>query len=511
MCAREADHDDTTTKWRCPNPSRTLSLVSVDPNTPVIIGAAQVSLDTPDMTARTDPISLMIEAAKAAVVDTGGSGVAADIGMVAVVAGLFSHSDPGSLVAREIGADEGATILTTWGGNTPIALAGELCDRIRRGEIEAAVMVGGESTATRKAVAREGGSIPHWDEITDEPPEQWGSPLEMGGPVDSARGGALPVNNYAILDSAIRARRGESLDEARDRAARLWAGFARVAVENPHAADRSGMSAAQIRDPNPSNRMVGWPYTKAMCANNHVDHAGAVIITSQQAADRLRVPIDRRVYPHETLIATDTDSFLPRAEISRVPALAAAGAQFASTWGSMDEIAHLDLYGCFPSIVSHTCELFGIDPDRQLTVTGGLGFMGGPLNFAAGQSLIAMVHALRADPGSYGMVQGNGGQASKHAFGVYSSTPPLTARSREPIVSGPTATPANPDAEGPVVLDGVTVEYDRDGPTRAVAICRLGSGSRLWASSSEHAVMHAFIPRECVGQAGEVRNGELRL
>ena len=488
-----------------------MSQVSLAPRTPVIIGVGQISVPTPDLSSPADPISLMTEATRAALGDTGGARMASSVDLVGVVGGAFSYSDPGMLVANSAGLGEVATVLTTWGGHTPVAFLGELAERIRTGAIDVAVMVGGENNATRRAVRAAGGTVPRWPEAKDARAPSWGAPLEMGNAIDSERGGELPRNNYAILDSAIRARRGETLDEARNRAAHLWAGFASVAASNPHAADRSAMSPPEIREPGPTNRMVSWPYTKAMCANNQVDYAGAVVVASTEAAERLGVPIDRRIYPHDLVIAADTDSLLPRAELHHVPALAEAGAHIKKAWGDMDTITHLDLYGCFPSIVTHTCELFGIPNDRQLTVTGGLGFMGAPLNFAAGQSLIAMVEILRADPGTIGMVQGNGGHAAKHAFGIYSTKPTPTKPPSPPIVHGPATTPAEPQRAGEVTIDGVTVEYSHVGPERAIAICRFDDGSRLWANSTDTSVMDSFVSVECVGRRGEVSDGSLRL
>jgi len=495
--------------------------VSLDPRTPVIIGVGQVSRSAPDLSSPADPISLMSEATRAAVADAGAPRLASQVDLVGVVGGAFSYSDPGRLVADNlgfgsvgsdsVGSTNLATVLTTWGGHTPIAFLGDLAERIRTARIDVAVMVGGENNATRRAVRAAGGTVPRWTEAEGAEAEPWGAPLDMGDTIDAARGGELPRNNYAILDSAIRARREESLDQARDRAARLWAGFASVAAGNPHAADRSAMTAEEIREPSPANRMVSWPYTKAMCANNQVDQAGAVVIASVAAADRLGVPTDRRVYPHDLVIATDTDSLLHRAELHHVPALAEAGVRIRNTWGDIDAMAHLDLYGCFPSIVAHTCELFGISTDRQLTVTGGLGFMGAPLNFAAGQSLIAMVQTLRADDGAYGMVQGNGGHAAKHAFGVYSTTPPTTVHSSSPIIRGPAAARAEPDRVGEPIIDGVTVEYSHAGPERAVAVCRFDDGARTWANSTDTSVMEAFVSRECVGRRAEVSGGSIRL
>ncbi len=482
--------------------------MTVHPRQPVIIGVSQISYAEPRLDAPFDAIDLMSEAVSAAVADTGGSGVAPAIDTLAVVAGLFSFRDPAALIATEIGAPNADTVLTTMGGNTPITFAGELSDRIARGEVDVAVMVSGENNATRRALKKQGRRIERRPELRHGPEELWGPTLEMGDEADTARGGEFPRNTYAVMDSAIRARRGESLDAARDRAAALWAGYAEVATGNPHAADQSGMTAIEIRNASPTNRMVSWPYTKAMCANNHVDQAGAVIIASREAADRLGVPTDQRVYVHDTLSTIDTDSILTRRSLDQVCALGLAARQITDRWGPLSEIEHLDFYGCFPSVVTLSCEVFGVSPDRQLTVTGGLGFAGAPLNFAAGQSLVGMVQVLRNDSSSRGVVQGNGGHASKHSFGLYSAQPPEKYRfATTTHDDSPTIDQALPDRSGPVVIDGATVEHDGGGPARAVLACRFDDGSRLWANSAEIAVMNAIETDETVGGTGLVRAG----
>jgi len=511
---------------------------ATDPRAAVIAGVAQVSHPEVDLDNPLDAIDVMSAAVAEALVDCGGRGVRAAVDTLAVAAGLFSFPDPAALVAdivgiatrcgrseagpgearrtRETGRAGEApdsrvrTVLTSWGGNTPIAFVGELAERIQRGEIDVAVFTGGETNATRRALRRRGESLPQ-RQAPDSTPELWGPPLRMGEGVVSERGGEHPRNNYAVLDSAIRAHRGETLDEARDRAAQLWAGFAAVAAANPHAADRSGPNAQQIRDPSLRNRMVSWPYTKAMCANNHVDQAAALVVMSAEAADRLGVPGEQRVYVHDTVNTVDTDSLLERPAIHHVPALELAARTVAERWGPPSGIDHIDLYGCFPSIVSHSIDLLGLPADRPLTVTGGLGFAGAPLNFAAGQSLVAMVQALRAEPGSRGMVQGNGGQAAKHAFGLYSATPP--ARPHECLrLDGrePSPAAADPNRSGPAVIDGVTVEYSPEGPERAVLIARFGDGRRAWANAFDPAILEAFTTVECVGTPGFVHAGGFR-
>lgn len=477
----------------------------------MIIGRAQLVAQTADIDNPNEPVQLMTDAARAAVTDAGIDG--ATIDTVGVVGGLFRHPNPGRAIADQLGATEAQSVLTTWGGNTPIAFVGELGDRLARGETSMALMAGGETGLTRAALRKASRSkLPATVDPSIEPAEAWGAALDRGDPTDLERGGEHPRNTYAVFESALRAAAGESLDTARQRAADLWAGFSAVAATNPDL-DVTSMTADDIREPSSANRMVSWPYTKAMCANNTVDHAGALIMTTHQRAEELGIAPDQRVYLRDTVVSADTATFVTRADVASVPGLDAAIVELQERWGDLSGIEHVDLYGCFPSMVAYTAHAMGLRLDRELTVTGGLGFMGAPLNFAAGQALIAMVRRLRADPGSHGLVQGNGGHASKHALGVFSTTPPdeLVVTRTIPAARG-TVDRADHDTAGAARVDGITVEYDHSGPSRAVALCRFLDGEgRMWATSSDPEVFVAATTRELVGVTVQIAEGQFSL
>ncbi len=489
--------------------------LSPDPRSPVIVGTSQVSQwpeDHTDPIMADDAVALMSRAVTAAAEDAGVRDLTRSIQLTAVVAGLWRHVDPGRLVADELGIGSPLTMRTSFGGQIPVSLTNHLATEIAAGRLDMAVIVGGEATVTRHRLREVGLKPAIRDEPTDGEVTPWGPALEMGDDVALQRGAALPVNSYAILDSSIRARRGFSIADARGRAADTWEQYARVAADNPHASERSSPDSATIRRATPSNRMVSWPYTKAMCANNIVDRAGAVIICSTAEADRLGIAPDRRIYPHVGIDSSDAPHLLTRDRIDSVPGLHALAEALRDRIGDVDRLSHHDIYACFPSIVELTSEVLGLRSSFVPTVTGGLAFAGAPMNYAAGQSLAAMAHMLRDDPGSLGMVHGNGGHAAKHAVSVLSTMPPTDEYAE--INCGTHPGPrleAHPDAVSDVVIDGFTVEHSRSGPTRAIAACRLPDGSRTWATSTESDLITTFLDNECVGLSGRVSAGQLEV
>ena len=109
-----------------------------------------------------------------------------------------------------------------------------------------------------------------------------------------------------------------------------------------------------------------------------------------------------------------------------------------------------------------------------------------------------MVDVLRDDAGSVGLVTANGGNIQKHAFGVYSTTPPDRRRSATPIRSS-RSTPPSPPVEvaegyvGPADVESWTVMHERDGSRgRAHAVLRTPSGARAWGVTSDAGATEAL-------------------
>ena len=483
--------------------------MNLDPRTPVIVGAAQVTDRIDDPTMSRSALDLMEDALRSAAIDADAPGLLPDLDLIGVVGGLWRYTDPGRQVADRVGAGDAATLLTSWSGHTPQHLLNHLATRIQAGELEAAAMLGGEPNRSRRRAKKLGVELNRDYDTTIPAAEAFGEPLVMATGHEQERGLDAPVTIYPLLESAIRHAGDETVDGHLSRLGDLWAGFNAVAVENPHAAVRTPMTPEEIVTPTGGNRMVGSPYTVAMNAHNNVDQASAVLILSAGRAEALGVPRDRWVFPWSGSVGLDTNRLSNRWELHRAPALRLAGRRALEAAGvGVDDLAHVDLYSCFPSSVQISSAELGIGHDRPLTVTGGLTFAGGPFNNYSGQAIAAMVARLRDEPG-LGFVHANGGYATKHAIGVYGTDPPTNGPFRWLDVAEEAAClparAADPGYAGPATIEGYSVMHGRDGsPTHALVALRNAADARVWGTSRDAATLDAMTAGEHVGVDAEL-------
>jgi acetyl-CoA C-acetyltransferase len=490
--------------------------VAVDPRTPVIAGVGQVTVTAGDSP---EPLDLLAWAARRAEADSGGRGLLAAADAICVVNILTRrYGDPGAEVGTLVGAAPRLTVYTTVSGDSPMALLAATAERIAAGELDVAVVGGAEAWRTRQAYrARQ--QRPPWPERGRDgrPSEVFGGDLPLASPAEAALGLVLPVQFYPVFENALRAAAGRSPADHARHVAQLWFRFSQVAATNPHAAIGRVHSPAEIATPGPGNRMICYPYTKLLNANNHVDQAAAVVVCSAGAARRLGVPADRWVFLHGAATARDTPAVGNRWELAASPAIAAAGgaALVAAGLGPGD-LGPVDIYSCFPSAVQVAAAALGLGTERPLTVTGGLTFAGGPWSNYTTHAVATMVDKLRRDPAVTGMCTANGGFLTKHAVGVLAARPPsgpLVVTRRHPQLAAAPTRPLADGYRGPARVESFTVSHDRSGaPERAFVACRLPDGRRAWAASTDAPTLAALEgDQEPVGRPARVDGGKVEL
>lgn len=483
--------------------------VTIDPRTPVIIGVGQYNHRAEGLDDALEPVALMERATRLAIDDAGlTEPPAADSVRVVDVIG-WKYRNPARFLADRLGIEPAELAQSASGGNSPQSLVNRTALDIADGSIDIAILAGGEAFRTFMR-ARKAGVHLDWPKADDDDePVLIGEALEMNLPAERDRGIVMPVQIYPMFETALRAAAGRGVDEHQAHLGKLWSDLSEVAAGNPNAWIQDAKTPDEITTVTDKNRMVGFPYPKFMNSNSDVDMAASIIMCSVEAARELGVSEDRWVYPHAGTDCHEHNFVSNRDTFARTPAVEIGGAHVLRLAGvTIDEIELIDLYSCFPSAVQLGAQSLGVDLQaRQWSRTGGLSFCGGPWNNYPMHAIATMVGELREQPTARGLVWANGGYATKHAFGVYSATPPADgfqyAYPQDEIDALPSRELAvGDDAAGNADIEAYSVMFSRTGePETALASCLLADGRRAWGTSSDPAVAAAMCEGEWVGRS----------
>ncbi|MFZ5609528.1 MAG: acetyl-CoA acetyltransferase [Pseudomonadota bacterium] len=496
-------------------------MTSLAPNTPVLVGVAQYGdRDTPPERAPS-PLDMLARVACQALQDSHAAGDLSDwIDAIAVVRSFFDSAPAyhipgvsyGNLplsLARRLGITPSRYFYPQVGGNTPQWLVNIGAEMIARGEVRALLIAGAEAMRTAK-LAREAGLALDWRDEPGGAYEAIGDARPGVSAHEMAHGLGLPVNTYPLFENALGHHYGRTPAAQRHACGALFAPFTEVAAANPLAAFPAVRSAEALATPSAGNRMIAYPYTKALCAQMYVDEAAAVILTSVAEAQKLGVPREKWVFLHGCADTTEKWLVSERIDYHSSPAIKIGGAEALAMAGiGLDEVAAFDLYSCFPSAVEVACDALGLahDDARGLTVTGGLPFFGGPGNNYTMHAIAAMAGRLRQAPQAYGFVSANGWYLTKHSFGVYSARPPAApfVRARPASYQGAIdAMPSPPfveQASGTGKVETYTVVYQKDAPALAIFIARsLDSGARFLATARDPSILAQMIDQPVIGR-----------
>ncbi|MGH3274239.1 MAG: acetyl-CoA acetyltransferase [Streptosporangiaceae bacterium] len=475
---------------------------SLDPRTPVVVGVGQAAerLGGPGYRRRS-PADLAADAAVAALADTGGDSgaIAAAIDTVAGIR-QFEVSWPAATaplgrsdnyprsVANRIGAAPGRAILEVVGGQGPQHLVSELAGIIAGGGAEVVLAFGSEAISTISHYARVP-DRPDFTEHADGSLEDRGLGMDgIRSPYLAAHGLVAAPGLYAVLENARRARLGLTRAQYATAMGELFEPFTRVAAANPYSAAPVPRSAAELVKPTAANRPIADPYTRYLVSREKVNQGAAVLLMPVMAALRYGIPADRWVFLHGHADVRERD-LLDRADLSVSPAAVMAARHALAMAGiGAGDLATIDLYSCFPVPVFNIRDGLGIAPGdlRDLTVTGGLPFFGGPGNNYSMHAIAETVHRARQAPGSYGFVGANGGYLSKFSAGVYCARPaawvPDSSGELQAEIDGWPAPAQVQRADGWAVIESFTVTHTRDGARTGIVIGRLADGGQRFAA-----------------------------
>ncbi len=489
--------------------------VMTRPSTPVLVGAGQYTQRWSDDGEHLDALGLMASACRLAIDDSCARNLAPAIDTVAVVNTItWSYSNAPAQLSERLGLRPQRLLYTSVGGNTPQYLVNRFARELERSREGVVLLCGAEAGYSARKIGS--GIDLAWPPIAE--PEHIDGDQRLGSSdLELSYDLVLPAFIYPFFETAVRAELGRSPAEHALALGRLYSRLSRIAAANPHAWSRQELTPEQISTVTPDNRIIGYPYTKRMNANMSVDQGAAVILTTAGCAQKLGIDESRWVYPMGGAHLNDVWEFSRRPRLDRSPAIAAASKRALQQAGvALDEISYFDLYSCFPSVVQIGSRMIGIpdgDP-RDLSITGGLAYFGGPGNNYSMHAIATAAERLRTANEELAMVTALGWYATKHAIGVYGRRPGAEpwaerddadeqARIDASALPEPIAV-----ADGDLRVEAFTVRHRRDGTPRVgIVLGRLADDARALAQiEAAPAELEALERTELVGRTGRCRH-----
>lgn len=482
--------------------------------TPVLVGVGAISRRCEDPATAAEPLAMMIETLEKAADDAGSHALLARADRVCAPRGFWDYSDPCRAVAERFGAAAAKTEVHEL-GIPQTALFGRAAAAIAAGDADVVLVAAAEARHRAQRATQLGARAP----LTRLPARPANSVLRPYGqilpPVEIKAGLVQPVMQYAMIENAVRAADGMSIEKHREDVAALQAGFARVAADNPDAWLRDGPDAAAMLD-TARNPMQAFPYGKWHCSQWNVDQAAGLIFTSAGTARALGVPREKWVFP---IAVVDSHFTLPLTERrfpDRCAGFAATSRRALDRAGlRIEAIRHRELYSCFPIAVRLQMRALGITDDVPPTVTGGMAFAGGPLNHFSLQALAKLAERLRGDAGSFGYLSAVSGILTKQGASVWSSAEPERAFAFDDV-SEETQRETPPiefadGAEGPGTIATYTVLFGKGAPTKTVLLVDLEDGRRTLVLDPDPGLAALGQREELCGRALRIAEGRVAL
>lgn len=361
--------------------------------TPIIVGVGDVVNRSGKVEDAVEPMQLMLQSALLAIKDTSLPPSAArqlqsQIDSIDVVGSwTWPYPDLPDLLSEKLGVRPQYKHYSPHGGNQPGKLFDEAARRISLGETRVAIVTGGEALASLSACVAAKKMPPGWTKL-DKSVTSVFSPAnrELSPSLGAIHSIGAPIHVYPLFENGFRAHRGQSIQQNNNESAQMYAEFAQVAEQNPHAwtYGKPAETAESIGTVTKRNRMICFPYPLLMNAFNTVNLAATCLLTSTEYAKELGIPKNKWIYPLAGAGTRDSNDFWERPNYHSSPAISKS-LDACLQWSglSKDQIDLFDFYSCFPIVPKLACEHLGLPITKgakPITLLGGLTSFGGAGN-----------------------------------------------------------------------------------------------------------------------------------
>ena len=387
-------------------------------NRSVVIGISAIQ-QKGDFENLDEALFLMDQAVKEALSDSGNKLVKDHIDEIRIPKGFWRYRDPGKWIAKNNDFKKMPTTYITKIGVLQQNLINEACLKIEKGEINASIILGGEARykQLRSVIEKKEYSE---TKLNENPDFYIKAKEDLYGDEEFAELGAMAVGYYAAIETAIRKNDAEKIDEHQNNIAAMYEEFSKIASNDENGWIDNPYSKEEILDNSKKNKMLAYPYNKLHCTSWNVNQSAALIVCSEELANKLEIAKNKRVYP---ITSSENNHMIA---IQQRPKLYdSLGMKYAAN--SISKVIErlgitldaYDLYSCFPAAIKMFSKSLGLDNKISKTITGSMAYAGGPLNSFVLHSTVKMIQRIRTSEVSFGLVTGISGMMTKQSFCVW--------------------------------------------------------------------------------------------
>ena len=476
----------------------------------VVIGVSAIQ-QKGDFENLDEALFLMDQAVKEALSDSGNKSIKDHIDEIRIPKGFWRYRDPGKWIAKN---NDFKTIPTTYVTKIGVLqqnLINEACLKIENGEINASIILGGEARykQLRSVIEKK----EYFETKLDENPDFYIKAKEdLYGDEELEELGAMAVGYYATMETALRKNDNENIEEHQNNIASMYEEFSKVASNNEDAWLDHPYSKKEILETSKKNKMLAYPYNKLHCTSWNVNQSAALIICSEELANKLEIDNKKRVYPISSSENNHMIAIQQRPKLYESLGMIYAAKSINRMMEQLDiRLDAYDLYSCFPAAVKMFSKSLELGSEIPKTITGSMPYAGGPLNSFVIHSTVKMIQKIRALEARHGLVTGVSGMMTKQSFCVWGKEyqeqfifDDVTERAK--LDEKPVELSDIAEGEGEII--GYTIIEGSEHASKAVLYLDDEKKHRKVVSSLDKNFINLLMEEEWVGKKVKFKDGQ---
>ena len=458
-----------------------------------------------------EALLLMNQAVKEALSDSGNKLVKDHIDEIRIPKGFWRYRDPGKWIAKNNDFKNIPTTYVTKIGVLQQNLINEACLKIENGEINASIILGGEARykQLRSVIEKK----EYFETKLDENPDFYIKAKEdLYGDEELEELGAMAVGYYATMETALRKNDDENIEEHQNNIASMYEEFSKVASNNEDAWLDHPYSKKEILETSKKNKMLAYPYNKLHCTSWNVNQSAALIICSEELANKLEIDNKKRVYPISSSENNHMIAIQQRPKLYESLGMIYAAKSINKMMEQLDiRLDAYDLYSCFPAAVKMFSKSLELGSEIPKTITGSMPYAGGPLNSFVIHSTVKMIQKIRALEARHGLVTGVSGMMTKQSFCVWGKEyqeqfifDDVTERAK--LDEKPVELSNIAEGEGEII--GYTIIEGSEHASKAVLYLDDEKKHRKVVSSFDKNFINLLMEEEWVGKKVKFKDGQ---